>query len=103
MMVSVEKVEGASDQSSIAILSLLIGTKIFQFSASVEDYHGIETVNFDRNLWQILTYVSGDVKGTQDFIHAVIAFHHGQTIDLPIMLGEIEPKIAEAIRFVNDK
>ncbi len=58
---------------------------------------------FDRDLWRILTYVSGDVQATQDFIRAVIAFHNGKDIDLPITLGNLEPTIAESIGFTNDK
>ena len=80
------KIEGDSDQASGIILSFLIGIKIVQFSAFVENYKGIETVNFDRDLWRILTYVSGDIKATQDFIRAVIAFHNGKNVGLSTRL-----------------
>lgn len=76
------KIEGDSDRASGIILSFLIGIKIVQFSAFVENYKGIETVNFDRDLWRILTYVSGDIKATQDFIRAVIAFHNRKNVGL---------------------
>jgi hypothetical protein len=101
MIVSLEKIEGDLEKSSVFILSLLIGIKVVQFSASVEHCNGIESVNFDRDLWRILTYVSGDVKGTQDFIRAVIAFHNGENIDLPITLGNLEPTPAEPIIFAD--
>jgi hypothetical protein len=101
MIVSLEKIEGDLDQDSVVILSLLIGLKIVQFSASIEHCDGIESVNFDRDLWQILTYTSGDVKGIQDFIRAVIAFHNGKNIDLPITLGNLELTPAESIIFAD--
>jgi hypothetical protein len=101
MIISLEKIECDLEQSSIVILSFLIGVKIVQFSASIEHCNGIESVNFDRDLCQILTYVSGDVKGTQDFIRAVIAFHNGKNIDLPIILGNLEPTPAEPIIFAD--
>jgi hypothetical protein len=101
MIVSLEKIEGDLEQSSVVILSFLIGIKIVQFSASIEHCHGIESVNFDRDLWQVLTYVSGNVEGTKDFIRAVIAFHNGKTIALPITLGNLEPTPAEPIIFAD--
>jgi hypothetical protein len=101
MIVSLEKIESDLEQSSVVILSLVIGTKIVQFSVSIEHCNGIESVNFDRDLWRILTYVSGDLKGTQDFIPAVIAFHNGKNIDLPITLGSLELTPAESIIFAN--
>jgi hypothetical protein len=101
MIVSLEKIEGDLDQDSVVILSVLIGLKIVQFSASIEHYDGIERVNFDRELCQILTYTSGDVKGTQDSIRAVIAFHNGKNIDLPITLGNLELTPVESIIFAD--
>jgi hypothetical protein len=103
MIVSLENIENDLDQTSVVVLSLLIGVKTVYFSASIEDCDGIESVNFERDLYRILTYVSGDVQGTQAFIRAVIAFHNGKNIDLPITLGNLELTPTESIIFADYK
>ena len=89
MVVSLEEIEFCSGQACM-MLRILIGTKIFTFSASIEDSRGIVGVKFDRKLLQTLTVISSNVRGTQDLIRTVIEFYSGKVVKLPIIIGYLD-------------